>query len=228
MKKYKIFVLVIMLCLMSNTILVSAAGNNDTVVATEKLNEEASEKLIKEQMDGWEKLNQDYNSGKLVIQADKTNGSNGDFSTKAMGTYPTRSGVILVTDSAVGSFGSIVGHAGIIHSSYLAVESFKENGVYYYANDWDTRYSGSNVYGVTASGTTNAEDNTAAVWAYRKWGCPYNTVFFDINTRTKFYCSHLVYAAFIDNFNINLNQGGGIVTPLDLVQTSNTYTLYQN
>jgi|SRR6056297_670346 len=228
MKKFEIFVLVIMLVIMSNTIAVSAAENNDTVVATEKLNEEAGEKLIKEQMDGWEKLNEDYKSGKLVIQADKTNDSDGDFSTKAIGTYPTRSGVILVTDSALGSFGSIVGHAGIIYSDYLTVESFGDTGVNYYDNNWDTRYSDANVYGVSAKDTTFAEDHTAAVWAYNKWGCPYNIDFFNIDIRTKFYCSQLVYAAFIDNFNINLNQGGGIVTPLDLVQTSNTFTLYQN
>ena len=52
--------------------------------------------------------------------------------------YPTRAGIILVTTD--GSFGSLVGHAGIIWSSKTTIESFPSTGVKKFKNDWDSRY----------------------------------------------------------------------------------------
>lgn len=137
-------------------------------------------------------------------------------------TYPTRKGVILVTDD--GSFGELVGHAGIIYSSTETVESFPDGGVALYDNDWDTRYT--TVYGATVVGTTSTEDSLASDDAEGRIGKPYNWIFTDVNRVDQFYCSQLVYRAFLDVASINLNQGGWICFPIDLIQSKSTNTIY--
>lgn len=145
-------------------------------------------------------------------------------SVASSGTYPTRYGVILITED---KFKGIIptGHAAIIWTSTTVVESLS-NGVTTGPNDWNT--SKSTCYGITVSGTTTAQDNAASNWCYKQIGKPYNYNYLDKNTRTKFYCSQLVYAAFLDNYNINIDTSAFVtaVHPMELVDSSNTYTIY--
>lgn len=141
------------------------------------------------------------------------------------GTYPTRYGVILVTaDKYKGLIPT--GHAGIIWTSSTIVESLS-NGVTTGPNDWNT--SKTSCYGISVKGTTVDEDNEASNWCYRQLGKPYNYNYFNVSTRKKFYCSQLVWAAFKDNYGIDLDTSdfGDAVHPMELVNSSKTYTIYK-
>ena len=162
------------------------------------------------------------------IQLDKRSPqvSLGGASTNApMGSYPRRKGMILVTSDA---FKGLIptGHAAIIHSYSKVVESIGR-GVVLGDNDWYA--SKSQAYGVTVRGTTAAQDATAADWAHRQIGKPYNLNYLDTGTRRRFYCSQLVWASFMDNFGINLDTGawGWAVHPMELVNTDKTYLTYR-
>lgn len=152
---------------------------------------------------------------------------NGEFQlnlTRAGGAYPTRKGVILVTDDKYKGI-ILTGHAAIIYSSSTVIESL-ENGVVTGANDWNT--SKSTCYGVSVSGTTAVEDKEAANWCYKQLGKPYNWNYFNTSTRDEFYCSQLVWASFYDNFGVDLSTSsfGSAIHPSELVDSSNTYTIY--
>ncbi|MDF2473420.1 MAG: putative distant relative of cell wall-associated hydrolase [Anaerocolumna sp.] len=156
------------------------------------------------------------------VQPDKTTGG---ISIQSFGTYPTRYGVILVTADAYKGL-IPTGHAAIIWTSTTVVESLS-GGVTTGPNNWNT--SKSTCYGVTTYGTTAAQDNDASNWCYSQKGKPYNWNYYDVTTRSKFYCSQLVYAAFLDLYGINLNTSdfGSAIHPMELVNSSNTYTVYQ-
>lgn len=143
----------------------------------------------------------------------------------AYGTYPTRKGVILVTPD---KFKGLIptGHAGIIYASNTVVEALS-NGVTTGVNNW--RYTKTQAYGVSVRSTTTTQDSTAANWAYGKRGKPYNWNYLDTATRAKFYCSHLVWASFKDNFGIDLNTSAylGAVHPMELVDTDKTYLIWR-
>lgn len=145
--------------------------------------------------------------------------------TQAMGTYPRRKGVILVTkDKYKGLIPT--GHAAIVYAHGTVVESLS-GGVTTGANNWyQTRNT---CYGVTVIGTTTAQDASAADWCYGKIGRPYNWNYLDPHTRSKFYCSQLVYAAFLDKYGINLDTSdfGVAVHPMELVNTSRTSKIYE-
>ena len=166
------------------------------------------------------------------IQPDKVNAeissdasSDGSVSVSGFGTYPTRYGVILVTaDYYKGLIPT--GHAAIIWSSTKVVEALA-NGVVTGSNNWNTTKS--TCYGVTTIGTTTAQDNAASNWCYAQKGKPYNYNYLNPSTREKFYCSQLVYASFLDLYGINLDTSAfsAAVHPMELVNSSNTYTIYQ-
>lgn len=141
------------------------------------------------------------------------------------GSYPTRKGIILVT----GDFykGLIpTGHAAIIYGSNVVVE-FLANGVTTGDNDWNTTKG--TCYGVTVIGTTAAQDSAAADWCYSQLDKKYNYNYLDTATRSKFYCSQLVWAAFLDNYSIDLNTSAFLnaVHPLELVSSENTRLVYE-
>jgi uncharacterized protein YycO len=144
---------------------------------------------------------------------------------KSMGTYPTRYGVILVTADAYKGL-IPTGHAAIIWTSSTVVESLS-GGVTTGSNNWNTTKT--TCYGVTTYGTTAYEDDQASYYAYAQIGKPYNWVYPDRWTRSKFYCSQLVYAAYLDLYGIDLDTAAFLsaVHPMELVNSSNTYTIYQ-
>lgn len=145
-----------------------------------------------------------------------------------LGTY----GDILVSlqvDS--GSFG-FAGHAAIVSSSkYYTYESYAQSfspinvgGVQVYSNTWGSR-SGSSL--VRPYGATTSQYSTAASFASTKVGLPYNWVFTDKTATSKYYCSQLVWQAWL-NAGINTETGSipnAIIAPADLVNSSNTYVV---
>ncbi len=157
------------------------------------------------------------------VMPDKSSGSL--VAARAFGSYPTRKGVILVTPD---KYKNLIptGHAAIVYTSSTVVESL-DTGVTTGANNWNSTKSA--CYGVTVSGTTTAQDAQAADWCYSQRGKPYNWNYIDRWTRSSFYCSQLVYASFLDNFGIDLDTAAWLsaVHPMELVDSSNTYTVYE-
>ncbi|KZM56636.1 MULTISPECIES: YiiX/YebB-like N1pC/P60 family cysteine hydrolase [Aeribacillus] len=194
--------------------------------AVSHANSTSSEDIVQQQLETFERVEKEIESDPELVQPDKNSSSYNfkanNFQALAAPSYPKRKGVILVTKD--GKFGSLVGHAGIIYSQTKTVESFPEKGVKTYDNDWNKKYK--TVYAVTTKGTTVAQDAKAADRAYSHKGKPYNWEFTNINTTKKFYCSQLVYEAYKYSTGLNLNHGGGIVFPIDLVNSSHTYIIY--
>lgn len=144
--------------------------------------------------------------------------------TRSTGTYPTRKGVILVTDDYYKNL-IPTGHAAIVYSKDTVVESVAD-GVILGKNNWNT--SKTTCTAVTVLGTTAAEDAAAADWCYKQIGKKYNLNYLNTKTRDKFYCSQLVWAAFLDNYDIDLNTSKFLnaVHPAELVDSENTRTVY--
>lgn len=151
----------------------------------------------------------------------------------AVGRYPTRPGVILVTpDWLCGLIAT--GHAGIILNFRQIVES-NEKGVQKLPNFWFRKKR--QVYGVTTRGTTTAQDRQAALWASSQTGKPYNYNLYNIYDRDRYYCSQLVWASFYHNYWIDLNTTDydaypfGVrvpaVHPMELMNTPKTRLIYR-
>lgn len=139
--------------------------------------------------------------------------------------------VSLVIDSGSSGF---AGHAAIVSSnSSKSIESYAKSwspidkdGVQYYDNTWNTK---SGALLVRPNGATASQFSTAASFAARQIGKPYNWVFTDKTTTEKFYCSQLVWQAWLDA-GINCETGSvpnAIIAPADLVNSSNTYIVKQ-
>jgi uncharacterized protein YycO len=168
----------------------------------------------------------DSKGGRVAMSAGANEAQSSESAALApYGSYPTRKGVILVTPDA---FKGLIptGHAAIIYSTGTVVESLS-NGVVTGSNNWKTTKK--QAYGVTVGSTSATQDSTAANWAYGKRGKPYNWNYLDTGTRAKFYCSHLVWASFKDNFGIDLNTSAwlGAIHPMELVDTPKTNLLWR-
>lgn len=135
---------------------------------------------------------------------------------KRTNQYPTRKGVILVTKDTVHKAAGMVGHAAIVYSRTKIIESTID-GVKQGNNNWNKKKS---CWAGTVKKTTAKQDAAAASWCWKQAGKPYNYNFFNTKCRNKFYCSQLVYAAFLDKYKVNLNYKGGIVYPADLLRDS--------
>jgi uncharacterized protein YycO len=95
----------------------------------------------------------------------------------------SRPGVFMVSmnDSSASSTSFAGGHAGMVYSSQNTVESYgnrsSQNGVYYYPNNWETRYR--SIVARSVNGTTIDQDRQAAVRASQQVGKAYNYNFWD-------------------------------------------------
>jgi uncharacterized protein YycO len=114
---------------------------------------------------------------------------------------PTRQGVILVTSDA---FKGLIptGHAAIVWSKDQVIESIA-SGVKWGSNNW--ALTKKEAFGVTVKSTTVSQDSSAAAWVKKQLNKPYNLAYWNIDTRVAFYCSQLVWAAFKDNYKVDLN-----------------------
>lgn len=154
------------------------------------------------------------NNKKIVARYDDWD----EISDKTVGTYPTSKGVILVTEDALSK--GIVGHSAIIYDSKHIVHAVGD-GVIVDKNNWKTSRAGGFV-AVRVRKTTKAQDEAVADWCYKQVGKPYNIEFYYMNTRDKFYCSHLIWAGYKDLYGIDLNTGA-----YDL-NVPNTYDVHGN
>ncbi len=141
-------------------------------------------------------------------------------------------GDVLVTLDGSSSKGIFnVGHAGIVsnYSSTYTVESFPEgdgrpDGVAHYPNNWAIRYN--KVKGMYVSGAQSSHYTEAGKAARSLIGKPYNWVFTDKTTYAKFYCSQLVWRAWINQgWDIDANYGS-VVTPSDIINDAHTIAFY--
>ncbi len=141
------------------------------------------------------------------------------------GTYPTYKGTILVTSD---KFKGLVptGHAAIVFRYDTVIESLAE-GVTYGPNDWNT--SKGTAYGADVRGTTSLQDQAASNWCFNQVGKPYNYNYLDTATRSKFYCSQLVWAAFKDNYGIDINTdfAGAAIYPMEILDSPNVNVIYR-
>ncbi|HDR7518063.1 TPA: septation ring formation regulator EzrA [Bacillus mobilis] len=157
-------------------------------------------------------------------------------------------GLVALAGSALGTKGDVlvsyeinsgsssigVGHTAIVSKdSSRTIESFAKSwsptgkdGVQYYPNTWKGR---SKVYGLWVKGANNTKYLNAASYAQGQIGKGYNWSFFDKNRTDKFYCSQLAWRSWknqgIDIDNVTWDT---VVTPMELVKSSNTTIFYSN
>lgn len=142
----------------------------------------------------------------------------------SVGNYPTRKGTILVTSDPYKGL-IPTGHAAIVWDSSTVIESISK-GVVVGKNNWKSNKK--KFYGVSVSSTSAAQDATVANYCKAQVGKKYNYNYFNVTTRKKFYCSQLVWAGYKDLYKIDLNTStfGKAVHPMELVNSSKTYTFY--
>lgn len=160
----------------------------------------------------------------------------GDWKTmerSAYGGWTWRDGVICITDSYAKSPLFNNGHAGIVAAApyYEAtIEANPEPGVQVVYGNWADRFSGGKVYQIGVTKTSIEADQKVAYWAARQIGKPYNHEFFNINTRSKFYCSQLVWAGYKDVTGVDIGTWawGSAIHPFELLSSGETTLIYRN
>lgn len=220
-KKFLLVGLTCMLAFVSVTTNAQDVNNTNTSVSADQ--------------EAWEQLHEKYVTGEEQVEIDRKLPVNA----RSYGTYPTRKGVMLATNYNF-SFQdwSWTGHAGIIYNAMSTVEAFPAGdgrvaGVQLYKNDWDIRYSSRDVYAVSHKYTTTDEDIAAADWAKNKVGkvtykLSASMTASGLKNTSEMNCVSLVYNAFRLTSGYIINQGATALTPMDLVQSSDTYTVYKN
>lgn len=70
---------------------------------------------------------------------------------------------------------------------------------------------------------------TAVEWCSLQVGKPYNFNFLDTSRRDAFYCSQLVWAAYYDNFGIDISTSawGPAIYPMEILDSPNVTKIYQ-
>lgn len=130
---------------------------------------------------------------------------------------------------------AFTGHAAIVSSRcQTTIESYakryspiKKDGVQRYGNSWRTRPK---AFLLRPKRQSAAKYRAAAKYAEGKVGRPYNWSFINKKTEKKFYCSQLVWRAWLKQ-GIDIEKGSipnKAVTPADLVNSSNTYIVRRN
>ena len=164
-------------------------------------------------------------------KVEATSGS-GAVREAAVGSWSWRDGVICITDAKLSGIINH-GHAGIVAAApyyYAVIEANPGTGVKPHYGSWVTKYSGQ-VWQVGVKSTSVAQDQKAAQWAARQIGKPYNWEFYNVWTRSKFYCSQLVWAAYRDtagpSADISLNSYGAAIHPFELRDHPNTALIYR-
>ncbi len=128
---------------------------------------------------------------------------------------------------------SLVGHAAIVsNNKSVTIESFAKNyspigldGVQRYPNGWQNKPGGKILLGNRVSSLQKRK--AAADWASSQVGKPYNWNFFNKWDTSRYYCSQLVWRAWLTQGNdIDYVTIDSIVTPAELVNSSATVTLW--
>lgn len=201
--KYTVFTLLVMVSIPSSAFAQENASNNT--------NNQMEQLIIKSKQDSddliknWDKLK--VTSTPKVSK--KMNMYSSESAPNSVGSY----GDILVTPSTIFGNGPITGHAGMVDlNSDLTIESMASGGVRRYTNDWKTRYTKA-----LCATVKNANPRQAVDYASSKVGSSYNYNFLNKWKTDTFYCSQLVWRAYIEQ-GIDLDKdGGNAVLPTDLI-----------
>lgn len=183
------------------------------------------------QVENWE--NKILSEANKEIPMGDTKPYGGRMPRAAMGNWTWRDGVICITDSHAKSPLFNNGHAGIVAAApyYDAtIEANTGDGVQPKYGHWNIRFNGNKVYQYGVAKTTVQQDQKAALWAAKQIGKAYNHNFFDIKTRNKFYCSHLVWAAYKDTANVDIGtwEWGHAIHSFELMSSKETTLIYRN
>lgn len=155
------------------------------------------------------------------------------------GDYVKEQGLILVTKD--GSSGSFVGHAAIMYHDDRIVEAMPDKsgtkvgvdcGVFENANNWNRSHD--SCYISRPKNTSSLERRAAADYCHDQIGKHYMNPVLDgpgkwKNERNKFYCSHLVWAGYLDVLGMDLAPGAlsiAWVAPNDLLNDQFVDMLY--
>lgn len=159
-------------------------------------------------IENWDKLKVTSTAGESKTM-NTINSASSESAPNSVGSY----GDILVTPSNVLGKGCITGHAGIVDwNSDLTIESMASGGVRRYTNDWKTRYTKA-----LCATVIDGDPGLAADYASSKVGSSYNYNILNKWGTDKFYCSQLVWRAYVDQ-GIDLDKdGGNAVLPTDLI-----------
>lgn len=171
-------------------------------------------------------MNELVAEGKELAKLDTEKSGSIQSRTGQLGTY----GDILVSLMIDSGSSGFAGHAAIVSTNNAkTVESYaknfapgtnKKDGVQIYRNTWYK--SGAILLRPKNSG---GKYNEAAKWAMRQEGKPYNWNFFNKTTTNSFYCSQLVWLAWLAQ-GVDTEAGSfpnGVIAPADLINSSNTY-----
>lgn len=144
-------------------------------------------------------------------------------------TYPTKKGSILVTSDKLKNILPL-GHAAIVDNKNYVYEATSK-GVVRGFNNWNKTKK--TVYGLEVKNVNSKQTNKVMNYVKRQVNKKYNYNFLNTKTRSKFYCSHLIWAAYYDNLKINLDTNlfgnaakKGAIHPLELVLSNKTKVTY--
>jgi hypothetical protein len=148
-----------------------------------------------------------------------------------VGEYPTTKGKILATADW---YGNIVptGHAALVIDATSAYTSL-ENGVTIEPNDWYDANRHQTAFGLDVTKTNAEQEAKATDWCAQHMGKPYNYLFVFPQRTDAYYCSSLVWQAYLKTCNVNLNTsawtvlGFNIMHPMELVDSPQTTLLYR-
>ena len=160
------------------------------------------------------------------------NKDNVNEKSSTQGSWSWRDGVICIRDSYAFLANYDNGHAGIVGIApnyYCVIEANPGSGVENVYGAWHENNPSAHVYQVGVTNTTVEEDAEAAEWADdqvgKNYGYPIITLLSD---RTKYYCSHLVYAAYLDVCNVDLNTSSypGLIHPYEILNNAQVTRIF--
>ncbi|OUC50947.1 hypothetical protein B7939_08520 [Eggerthia catenaformis] len=223
MKKGIVFIISLLLVLNSSLVVGVQAKDVSEMNDKERdeyINEVFDPKLVDE-------LNKKGNK-KQVYQAKSLTGSNRGVRA-AKGRYPKRKGVILYTPD---KYKGVVplGHAGMVYDKDWIIEALDK--VKWGKNKWNKDHS--KCYALGVKGTSVKQDAKAGDYCVKQIGKPYNYNYYNMGTRKSFYCSQLVYAAYLDTCGVDLNTPsfdiGSLkaIHPVELLEGPKTTLLYRS
>ncbi|SDX93257.1 YiiX/YebB-like N1pC/P60 family cysteine hydrolase [Thermoactinomyces sp. DSM 45892] len=139
-------------------------------------------------------------------------------------SHHTRGDVFITWDNQSSSFR--YGHAGIgSHTTYLTVESFPEDGVAYKARSrWPRLMNKWAAYLV--DGAKSDEYQSAASFSENSIGKPYSWSFLNKKRTDRYYCSSLVWRAWVNQgYDLDADGGGGVF-PFDIDKSKKAIAYY--
>lgn len=206
------------------------SASEDTLPFNEEEQQEKYDEVYQQDAELIDYLNKNMDGllaeGKEQAKLDTEKGAYVETRSAQLGTYGDIL-VSLIIDSGSSGF---AGHAAIVsNNNAKTIESFakgwspiNKDGVQVYNNTW-------NKSGAILLRPNNAggKYSSAASWAEKQVGKPYNWNFFNKTTTSKFYCSQLVWLAWKAQ-GVDTEIGSipnGVIAPADLVNSSNTYVV---